>query len=131
MSKRLTEEAEKYFEDFISNVEDTDISSIDGERSDASSSLGGMCKQREAAPHFGERTEGYQGREGYNSLPAEMDGVILPWLQWETSNDGSPLPSKIKAQLPVTPKTLMWDAAQVFFKTFHFCFYFLFVFFQT
>lgn len=131
MSKRLTEEAEKYFEDFISNVEDTDISSIDGERSDASSSLGGMRKQREPAPHFGERTEGYQGREGYNSLPAEMDGVILPWLQWETSNDGSPLPSKIKAQLPVTPKTLMWDAAQVFFKTFHFCFYFLFVFFQT
>jgi hypothetical protein len=38
MSKRLTEEAEQYFEDFLSNVEDTDFSSFDGERSDTSSS---------------------------------------------------------------------------------------------
>ncbi|KAG8094774.1 hypothetical protein GUJ93_ZPchr0012g20917 [Zizania palustris] len=38
MSRRLTEEAEKYFEDFLSNVEDTDLSSFDGERSDTSSS---------------------------------------------------------------------------------------------
>ncbi|GKV13834.1 hypothetical protein SLEP1_g24807 [Rubroshorea leprosula] len=42
MSKRLIEEAEKYIEDLISNVEDTDISSLDGERSDTSSSLGGI-----------------------------------------------------------------------------------------
>ncbi|MBA0589160.1 hypothetical protein Gorai_017924, partial [Gossypium raimondii] len=33
-SKQLTEEAERYIEDFISNVEDTDISSLDGDRSD-------------------------------------------------------------------------------------------------
>ncbi|XWS37145.1 hypothetical protein CRYUN_Cryun19dG0017900 [Craigia yunnanensis] len=39
MSRQLTEEAEKYIEDFISNVEDTDISSLDGDRSDTSSIL--------------------------------------------------------------------------------------------
>ncbi|KAE8670337.1 DELLA protein GAI1-like [Hibiscus syriacus] len=44
MSRQLTEEAEKYIEDFISNVEDTDISSLDGDRSDTSSSIGGMTK---------------------------------------------------------------------------------------
>ncbi|CAL5380987.1 unnamed protein product [Camellia sinensis] len=42
-----------------------------------------------------------------------MDGVILPWLQWETANDGSPLPSKNKRELPVTPKSILWDATQV------------------
>lgn len=114
MSKRLSEEAEKYFEDFISNVEDTDISSIDGERSDASSSLGGMSKQREYASHCVEKLEGNQGRAGYNSQSVAMDGVKFPWLQWETSSDGSPspLPSKSKTELPMTPKTLLWDAAQ-------------------
>ncbi|XP_028095777.1 cyclin-D3-1-like, partial [Camellia sinensis] len=50
---------------------------------------------------------------GSNSLPVEMDGVILPWLQWETANDGSPLPSKNKRELPVTPKSILWDATQV------------------
>ncbi|KAL8111605.1 hypothetical protein AgCh_019358 [Apium graveolens] len=112
MSKRLTEEAEKYFEDFISNVEDTDISSIDGERSDASSSLGGMSKQREYAPYCVEKLEGNQGRAGYNTQSVAMDGVKLPWLQWETCDDGSPLPSKSKTEFPVTPKTILWDAAQ-------------------
>lgn len=127
----MTEEAEKYFEDFLSNVEDTDISSIDGERSDTSSSLGGMHKQREVARHVVERTEGYQGREGCNSLPAQMDGVNLPWLQWETSNDGSPLPGKINAQLPVTPKSLMWNGAQVFLNRYiSFSIFQLVVFFQ-
>ncbi|CAN1802151.1 hypothetical protein LINPERHAP1_LOCUS23254 [Linum perenne] len=78
MSKRLTEEAEKYFEDFISNVEDTDISSIDGERSDTSSSFVGVQK-----------TEAFQSPAITKSRPVEMDGVVLPWLQWETSNDPS------------------------------------------
>jgi hypothetical protein len=40
----LTEEAERYFKDFISNVEDTDISSLDGERDNTSSSIGGLIK---------------------------------------------------------------------------------------
>ncbi|KAA8540711.1 hypothetical protein F0562_024370 [Nyssa sinensis] len=110
LSKRLTEEAEKYLEDFISNVEDTDISSFDGERSDGSSTLGVITKPRDAAAHCAE-TETFQCPATSNSLPTEIDGVILPWLQWETSNDGS-LPCKNKIQPPVTPKTISWDAAQ-------------------
>ncbi|XP_057465144.1 uncharacterized protein LOC130754884 [Actinidia eriantha] len=110
LSKRLTEEAEKYFEDFISNVEDTDLSSFDGERSDASSTLG-VRKTRDPILHSGE-TETFQITAGSNSLPVEMDGVILPWLQWDASNDGSLLPSNNNRVLPVTPKSLMQDAAQ-------------------
>ncbi|XP_057480502.1 uncharacterized protein LOC130767609 isoform X1 [Actinidia eriantha] len=110
MSERLTEEAEKYFEDFISNVEDTDISSFDGERSDASSTLG-VIKTRDSVLHF-EQAETFQNPAGSNNCPVEMDGVILPWLQWETGNDSSPLPSKNKRELPVTPKSILWDAAQ-------------------
>ncbi|CAK9172564.1 unnamed protein product [Ilex paraguariensis] len=111
MSKRLIEEAEKYFDDFISNVEDTDISSFDGEKSDASSTLGGITKPRDAATH-GEIEPYHCPLSGSNSLPVEMDGVILPWLQWGTSNIGSPLPGKSRTPIPVTPKTLLWDAVQ-------------------
>jgi len=92
---RLTEEAERYIEDFISNVEDTDISSLDGERSDASSSIGGLIKQEtfNSPPVTVPR-----------SLPVLMDGVTLPWLQWETGNDAS-MTSLNKARMAVTPKT--------------------------
>ncbi|KAL3512589.1 hypothetical protein ACH5RR_025306 [Cinchona calisaya] len=108
MSRRLTEEAERYIEDFISNVEDTDISSFDGERSDGSSTLGGTIKPRDST--FGV-TENFQSPEESNPRPVEMDGVILPWLQWETSNDGS-LIDKNKIHTPITPKTLQWNAEQ-------------------
>ncbi|MBA0741008.1 hypothetical protein Gogos_014185 [Gossypium gossypioides] len=79
MSKQLTEEAERYIEDFISNVEDTDISSLDGDRSDTNSSIRGIAK-----------TPNFQSPAVFKSVPVEMDGVMLPWLQWETSNDASP-----------------------------------------
>ncbi|XAR50301.1 hypothetical protein NMG60_11004588 [Bertholletia excelsa] len=110
VSKRLTKEAEKYFEDFISNVEDTDISSFDGERSDTSS-ITGVAKTRYVVSHPRE-TETYQSPAASTSLPVEMDGVVLPWLQWETSNDGSPLHSKNKSGIPLTPKHISWDGAQ-------------------
>ncbi|KAJ6418133.1 hypothetical protein OIU84_001506 [Salix udensis] len=100
ISKRLNEEAEKYFEDFISNVEDTDISSLDGERSDTSSTLGGITKP-----------ETFRSPVISKSRPVEMDGVALPWLQWETSNDVSPLSIKSK-ELTSTPKSNLWDAVQ-------------------
>ncbi|CAA2989120.1 Hypothetical predicted protein [Olea europaea subsp. europaea] len=99
-SKQLSEEAEKYFVDFISNVEDTDISSFDGERSDGSSTIGGTRKARDSSI----RAE----MESYQS-PVEMEGVLLPWLKWETSPHGS-LSGKSKAQTPVTPKALQWDS---------------------
>lgn len=103
MSKRLTEEAEKYIEDFISNVEDTtDISSLDGERSDTSSSIGVIVKP-----------ETLHSLAVSNSLPVEMDGVVLPWLQWETSNEGTPQSYRSKAEPPTTPNTLR-NAAQVY-----------------
>ncbi|KAJ6882427.1 hypothetical protein NC651_028888 [Populus alba x Populus x berolinensis] len=108
MSKRLTEEAEKYFEDFILNVEDTDISSLDGERSDTSSTLGGITK-----------TETFRSPVISKSRPVEMDGVALPWLQWETSNDASPLSMKNK-ELPSTPECNLWDAVQVIYGPFFF-----------
>ncbi|XP_027334479.1 uncharacterized protein LOC113849066 isoform X3 [Abrus precatorius] len=93
MSMRLTEEAEKYIEDFISNVEDTDISSLDGERSDASSSIGGLIK-----------AETFNSPPVPRPLPVLTDGVTLPWLQWETSNDAS-VTSPNKAHMTLTPKT--------------------------
>ncbi|KAA3454384.1 Major capsid [Gossypium australe] len=89
MSRQLTEEAEKYIEDFISNVEDTDISSLDGDRSDTtSSSIGGITK-----------TPIFQNPAVFKSVPVEMDGVLLPWLQWETSNDVSPLSCENKCSI--------------------------------
>ncbi|XP_059443080.1 uncharacterized protein LOC132175228 [Corylus avellana] len=100
MSNRLTEEAGKYIEDFISNVEDTDISSLDGEKSDTSSSFGGIVK-----------SETFRSPVAFNSLPVEMDGVVLPWLDWEASNDATPQSCKSKAEPPKTPSTLL-DAAQ-------------------
>ncbi|KAI7743782.1 hypothetical protein M8C21_004827 [Ambrosia artemisiifolia] len=86
MSKRLDEEAEKYFEDFLSNVEDTDFSSFDGERSDTSSTLLGSTTKQ-------------------NGIPVEMEGVNLPWLKWD-NNDGVRL---------TTPKTKLWDPSQLTF----------------
>ncbi|XP_020212891.1 uncharacterized protein LOC109797306 isoform X1 [Cajanus cajan] len=94
MSMCLTEEAERYIEDFISNVEDTDISSLDGERSDASSTIGGLIKP-----------ETFSSPPVPRSLPGLTDGVTLPWLQWETSNDSSPLTNLNKAHMTTTPKT--------------------------
>lgn len=106
MSDILIEDAERYFEDFISNIEDTDLSSFDGERSDESSSIGGMLKRRDFAIR---EAETCRTPAGPTSHPAEMDGVILPWLQWETSHDGSPI-GKTNAHTPATPKALQMDS---------------------
>lgn len=105
MSKRLSEEAEKYIEDFISNVEDTDISSLDGERSDTSSSIGGGISIA--------KTRISQNPAMLTPLPIDSDGVLLPWLKWETSNDASPILGITKMESPVTPKHTSFDAVQV------------------
>ncbi|XP_019198816.1 PREDICTED: uncharacterized protein LOC109192575 isoform X2 [Ipomoea nil] len=107
MSKQLTVEAEKYLEDFISNVEDTDISSFDGERSDGSSTLGGIIKARDSVVCA--ETESYHIPVGSDFRPVEMDGVKLPWLKWETSNDGS---NKTEIKTPPSQKSVIWDAKQ-------------------
>lgn len=102
MSMRLTEEAERYIEDFISNVEDTDISSLDGERSDTSSSIGGLIKP-----------ETFYSPPLPRPLPVLMDGVTLPWLQWETINDATPRTALNKALLTLTPNTATASSTQV------------------
>jgi hypothetical protein len=89
VSKCLTEEAELYFEDFLSNVEDTDFSSFDGERSDTSSSRRDMV-------HAMPETHIVLPKV---ATPVVADGVVLPWLQWETSNDLHASPSTTKTQV--------------------------------
>ncbi|KAK6794997.1 hypothetical protein RDI58_008450 [Solanum bulbocastanum] len=101
-STQLNDEAEKFFVDFIANIEDTDFSSFDGERSDASSTLGGIAKPRDSTTY---------GEAGSNCHPVGTDGVIFPWLQWETSNDGSFTPIK-EVETPVSRKPSICDARQ-------------------
>ncbi|KAI3918761.1 hypothetical protein MKX01_042081 [Papaver californicum] len=111
MSKCLTEEAEKYFEGFILNVEDTDISSLDGERSDASSKIGGRAKLKDYTVHF--EAENRVCPAKLTSLPNdEMDGIVLPWLEWETTNDVSPLVCKNTSKVSLTPGNSLHDTAQ-------------------
>nr|XP_043636702.1 uncharacterized protein LOC122607738 isoform X2 [Erigeron canadensis] len=101
VSKRLNEEAERYFEDFLSNIEDTDFSSFDGERSDTSSSFAGTTRQRDGAlpSHNG------------SSLPVEMEGVKLPWLKWD-GNDRVTQTNQDTMLPPTTPKIRLWDPIQ-------------------
>ncbi|CAM0910043.1 unnamed protein product [Alopecurus aequalis] len=89
VSKCLTEEAELYFEDFLSNVEDTDFSSFDGERSDTSST------KRDVVLHAMAETHVVLPKA---APPVVADGVVLPWLQWETSNDLHASPITVKTQ---------------------------------
>lgn len=107
MSKQLAEEAEKIIENFISSVEETDLSSFDGERSDTSSVFGGAIKPM---THFAD--EAFKSPLRYDLLPEEMDGVVLPWLKWETANDGTPILSNDNKQQPATPKTVLHDAPE-------------------
>ncbi|CAN4085332.1 unnamed protein product [Withania somnifera] len=107
-SAQLNEEAEKFFVDFIANLEDTDFSSFDGERSDASSTLGGIAKLRDSIT-YGEAVN--RSPADSNCHPVGTDGVIFPWLQWETSNDGSFTPIT-EVQTPVSRKTPISDARQ-------------------
>ncbi|KAL6873357.1 hypothetical protein ACP4OV_013439 [Aristida adscensionis] len=103
VSKRLTEEAERYFEDFLSNVDDTDFSSFDGERSDTS------LTRKDVSLHAMTETSVMLQQA---SSPAEADGVVLPWLQWETSNDLQTSPCKIKTQkIPPAARAITASAA--------------------
>lgn len=106
LSKQLGEEAVKYFEDFASNVDDTDISSFDEERSDVSSTIGGTFNEIDGTMRV--EAPSYQSPAGSICHPTGTDGVILPWLQWETSNDSSLLGKSIRQPLG-TPKALEWN----------------------
>lgn len=112
ISSRLAEEAEKYFEDFFSNFEDTDVSSFDGERSDTSSTFFGSSRAREPIAYSGESETFQSPAVAPKSDTVEMEGVILPWLEWETSNDGTDHPLKNKREIPATPKSILQDLAE-------------------
>ncbi|XP_051119324.1 uncharacterized protein LOC127243380 [Andrographis paniculata] len=84
--ENLIEEAEQIFEDFICNVEDGGMSFLNDE---TSSSLGGTMKSQNSVT---------VGTESYPA-PVEMEGVILPWLEWETSHDSFQLGHTPKAAL--------------------------------
>ncbi|XP_021854407.2 uncharacterized protein [Spinacia oleracea] len=103
MPKELEEDVDKIIEEFISSVEETDISSFDGERSDTSSIFGGAVKPM---LQYGD-TESFKSPQRSNLLPGEMDGVVLPWLKWETGNDGTPHLVNDNKQHPITPKTVL------------------------
>ncbi|XP_010525325.1 PREDICTED: uncharacterized protein LOC104803143 [Tarenaya hassleriana] len=95
ISTCLTDEAEKYIEEFISTIEDTDFSSLDDERSETSSNFG-VVKTYTAIPE---------------AAPVETDGVMLPWLQWETSTDSSPLRYLSKSlDTPPVTKSKIWES---------------------
>ncbi|KMT11246.1 hypothetical protein BVRB_5g110730 [Beta vulgaris subsp. vulgaris] len=109
MSMQLVEDADKIIEEFISSVEETDISSFDGERSDTSSVFGGAIKPM---LQFGD-TESFKSSLRSDLLPGEMDGVVLPWLKWETGNDGTPLLGNDNKEHPTTPKTVLQDTRKM------------------
>lgn len=111
MPKELEEDVDKIIEEFISSVEETDISSFDGERSDTSSIFGGAVKPM---LQYGD-TESFKSPQRSNLLPGEMDGVVLPWLKWETGNDGTPHLVNDNKQHPITPKTVLHGTQEVMY----------------
>ncbi|KMZ76486.1 hypothetical protein ZOSMA_101G00700 [Zostera marina] len=86
ISMALSKEAAQHFEDFISNVEDTDLSSFDEEKSDTSSTIGGSIKSRELLV-LSALAETQDSLKILTPPTSKNDGVILPWLQWETNGD--------------------------------------------
>ncbi|PKA52807.1 hypothetical protein AXF42_Ash001788 [Apostasia shenzhenica] len=104
ISTRLTEEAERYFEDFLSNVEDTDLSSFDGERSDSGSST----RLKELINN--DTAEVQANLLNNAGSPVETDGVLLPWLRWETSNDASPSPCRSMEQIKHASEILLQES---------------------
>ncbi|CAA7055898.1 unnamed protein product [Microthlaspi erraticum] len=95
LSMCLTDEAEQYIDEFISNIEDTDFSSFEDERSESSSSFG-LTKSQTTLP---------------KSVPVEMDGVMLPWLQWDTPDDTCAALTRLD-MAPHTPNTKLnlWES---------------------
>ncbi|KAL9258247.1 hypothetical protein AKJ16_DCAP11529, partial [Drosera capensis] len=87
----IVEEAEKIIDDFISSFEDTDISSFDGERSETSSTIETIMKLPRDYLMSDRGAESFRSPLSSETQVVEMDGVVLPWLQWETNGDASTL----------------------------------------
>lgn len=112
MSECLNEEAQKYFDEFIniSNFEDSEFSSFEEERCRAPS----HCIKTEAKKDYeGIRPDitntGDVNANGLNNIQqlpvaVETDGVVLPWLQWETKPDDHYQFRKADSKTVVTDK---------------------------
>ncbi|XP_028548769.1 uncharacterized protein LOC110100472 isoform X3 [Dendrobium catenatum] len=88
ISKHLMEEAEKHIDEFLSNIEDADISSFDGDRSDTSSTIGGNSKCRDPVT-YNTIEEIHENLVSPAASPVDdSEGILLPWLHLETSNEG-------------------------------------------
>ncbi|KAF5951276.1 hypothetical protein HYC85_009220 [Camellia sinensis] len=57
----------------------------------------------------------------------EAQNKVSKARKWETANDGPPLPSKNKRELPVTPKSILWDATQMVIAVFAYIYHQSFV----
>lgn len=106
----LTDEAEQFIDEFISNIEDTDFSSFEDEKSESSSSFGLIKSQNS------------QGTTVPKSVPVEMDGVMLPWLQWEMPDDTCAALTCLNKS-PHTPnaKPFVWESDPTQVTMFFFC----------
>ncbi|KAH9603785.1 hypothetical protein KSS87_018811, partial [Heliosperma pusillum] len=106
VSRQVVEEAEKIIEDFISSVEETDISSFDGERSDTSSIVGTiqpMMQHRDI--------ESFRSPMRSDFRSCEMDGQAISLLKWGTGDSRLLIGDDMK-QHPATPKTVLLDGLE-------------------
>ncbi|KAI0519516.1 hypothetical protein KFK09_006965 [Dendrobium nobile] len=104
MSKHLMEEAEKHIDEFLSNIEDADISSFDGDRSDTSSTIGGNSKCRDPVT-YNTIEEIHENLVSPAASPVDSEGILLPWLHLETSNEGSSCPCKNNSSLTMNTES--------------------------
>lgn len=95
MSECLNEEAQKYFDEFIniSNFEDSEFSSLEEERrlvpahcikTDAKKDYEGILPD---ITNIGDVNDNGLNIVQQLHVSEENDGVVLPWLQWETKPD--------------------------------------------
>ncbi|KAK8935312.1 hypothetical protein KSP39_PZI013981 [Platanthera zijinensis] len=103
MPKFLIDEDEKHIEVFLSNIEDADISSsFDGDRSDTSSTFWENSKFRDPVSYNAiEEIHENQMRPAAVSSVSSDEGILLPWLHMETSNEDSSSPCQNISSLPV------------------------------
>ncbi|CAH8340293.1 unnamed protein product [Eruca vesicaria subsp. sativa] len=94
----LTDEAEQFIDEFISNIEDTDFSSFEDEKSESSSSFGLI------------KSQSSQSTTVPKSVPVEMDGVMLPWLQWEPDDTSASLTCLNKSPHTPNAKPFVWES---------------------
>ncbi|XP_074316556.1 uncharacterized protein LOC141652852 isoform X2 [Silene latifolia] len=105
--RQVFEEAEQIIEDFISSVEESDISSFDGERSDTSSVVGWTIQ-----PMMQHRDiESFRNPVRTDFCSREMDGPALPSLKWGMGASPPLIGDDIK-QHPATPKTVLLDGLE-------------------